>query len=123
MSKYPLPLKPESLKDEEGLVVYVNQGASCDVDGRPRYRGANITKAAILSLSYTLYDTLTKVVINSRSDIDALDDNDCTVAVDGSFIIRLGPLDNPILSILLPIGQIESHTIRVVFTWNDGIAV
>lgn len=121
MNMYPIPVKPESIKSDEGAILYVNEGSSCDVDGRPKYRGVDISEAAILSLSYTLYDTLTKQIINERQNIDAKDTNDCIVNTDGSFIIKLDPLDNPILSVLLSVGQIEDHTIRITFTFTDGV--
>jgi hypothetical protein len=78
-----------------------------------------IPKAGYRSFTITLHDEVSNVIINGRNDQDILDANGGTVNDDGSFIIRLGPDDAIIVSGTDLAGDLETHIVRIKWTWND----
>ena len=81
--------------------------------------GAPLVKASINSLTLTLTDSITEVVINSRDESNILDANGGTVAADGTLTFNLTPADNPILGTVSP----EFHKFHLEWKWDDLEAV
>lgn len=113
---------PTLLRDTSGLAVIVQEGESCNVVTTfLDLAGAAIAKAAIITLTVTLYDYLTSTVINSRNAQTVLDANNGAVASNGTLTLRLGPLDNVIVGTPAS-GAKEIHCCIFKWTFNDGVA-
>ena len=109
------------LKDAAGKALVVQQGESCDVVvSFVDMAGAAIVKAAIATLTATLFDESTSTTINSRSAQTILDANGGTVTTSGVLTLRLGPLDAVIVG-SVDVGDIEQHVLRITWTWSDGV--
>jgi hypothetical protein len=75
-----------------------------------------LDKAAIVSILATLKTATTGVVINERLDQDVLDDNDGTVALNGTLTLRLSGLNDMI--IVDSTQSLEQHRLTLVVTYN-----
>ena len=109
------------LKDASGKALVVQQGEDCDVVvSFADMTGAAILKAALATLTATLFDETTSTTINSRSAQSVLDANGGTVTSGGVLTLRLGPLDNVIVG-SVAVGDVERHVLRLAWTWSDGV--
>ena len=109
---------------DPGGDVVVQEGESCDVTAVFKDNsGTAIAKAALITLTASLYDLLTNASINSRLAQSVLDANQGAVATDGTLTLRLGPLDNVIVGTTLATGKTETHCLQLNWTWNDGVSV
>lgn len=88
------------------------------VDGN----GAAILEANIATFELTLYDEDSATIINSRNAVDIKDANNGVVDTAGTFSFRLDPDDAVIINTNKEVGDLESHIIKLVWTWNDGTA-
>lgn len=77
---------------------------------------AAIPVASLESLTLTLTDERTNVVINSRASQNVLNANNVTVDANGVLIWSLQPEDNAIINTRLQMGEVESHF--AVFKWK-----
>lgn len=113
----------QQLKDSSDKVVPVQAGESCNVTATFHDMGGTaIAKAALISLTATLYDQATSAVINSRNAQSVLDANQGVVASDGTLTLRLTPSDAVIVG-TVAVGDTEAHVLRLTWTWNDGVSV
>lgn len=110
------------LKDENGNVLAVQEGESCnlyvsfaDIDG------AAISKANLSTCTLTLFNEATAEVINGRSAQNVKDANGGTVSSEGALTMRLEDTDAIIVDDELEPGDVESHVARFEWTWNDGV--
>ena len=109
------------LKDAAGKALVVQQGEDCDVVvSFTDMAGAAILKAALATLTATLFDESTSTTINSRSAQSVLDANGGTVTSGGVLTLRLGPLGNVIVG-SVAVGDVERHVLRLTWTWSDGV--
>lgn len=113
----------QQIKDSSDKVVPVQAGESCNIVATFHDMGGTaIAKAALLSLTATLYDEATSAVINSRNAQSVLDANNGAVASDGTLTLRLTPSDSVIMG-TVAVGDTETHVLRLTWTWNDGVSV
>lgn len=113
----------QQIKDSSDKVVPVQAGESCNIVATFHDMGGTaIAKAALLSLTATLYDEATSAVINSRNAQSVLDANQGAVASDGALTLRLTPSDSVIMG-TVAVGDTETHVLRLTWTWNDGVSV
>lgn len=111
-----------TLKDASGRPLVVQQGESCDVIvSFVDMTGAAIAKAALASLTATLFDEEQEAIINSRDGQNVLDANQGTVTTGGVLTLRLQPADSPIVG-SIAVGDTERHVLRLTWTWSDGVA-
>lgn len=110
------------LKDSNETEQIVQEGESANITATFHFGDNTFDKDAILSLVASLYNQDTKEIINSWDELDVLDDNNATVATNGTLTLRLGPSENAIIGDLSD-GDVESHVLRLKWTWNDGTAV
>ena len=108
--------------DDKGRRLALQAGESCNVQGSFYNGDTAIAKVALASVKAWLYDEETGVSINSRKDQDILDANGGTIDADGVLTVRLEPADNVIVG-TVEVDAIETHILRVKWTWNDGVAV
>lgn len=113
----------QQIKDSSDKVVPVQAGESCNIVATFHDMGGTaIAKAALLSLTATLYDEATSAAINSRNAQSVLDANQGAVASDGTLTLRLTPSDSVIVG-TVAVGDTEEHVLRLTWTWNDGVSV
>lgn len=74
------------------------------------------------SLTLTLYDKKTGVIINSRDNQDILNTNDGTVDASGNFTWQASPEDNDIIDDTLLDGQLEEHVALFTWKYNSGVS-
>lgn len=112
----------QQIKDSSDKVVPVQAGESCNIVATFHDMGGTaIAKAALLSLTATLYDEATSAVINSRNAQSVLDANQGAVASDGALTLRLTPSD-AVIAGSVSVGATERHVLRLTWTWSDGVA-
>lgn len=110
------------LKDANDEAVVVDQGESHNIVGTLSFGDTQFSKSQLVTLLMTLYNLETAAIINSRDEVDILDAANCTVATDGTVTIRLQPADNTIVDTdNVEEGSIETHVVRLEWTWNDGV--
>lgn len=115
---------PIMLRDSRDVVSVVQAGESCNVVATFQdLTGTTIAKAALLSLTVTQFEEVTKSIINSRNAQSCLDANGGLVASDGTLTLRLQPADNIITNSDTAVEGVEVHVLRFDFTWNDGVIV
>ncbi len=108
------------LKDQNGNHAVIQEGESADLVGvfsDLASTPTTLTIDDILTITLTLYAGTT--TINSRSAQSVKNENDGTLASDGTLTVKLGPLDAIIVGAATA-GQMESHIARFTWTWNDG---
>jgi len=110
------------LLDSEDDVVTIDEGESSNIIIQFTNGGVAIAKNNLTTLKVTLFDRASSTLINARNLQDVLDANNGAVATDGTLTLRLGPLDNIVVSTAMPIGGLEEHIARFTWTWNDGIS-
>ena len=71
--------------DANNKLVSVQEGEGCDLTGAFKNGSAAIAKAALATVTATLYDESTTAVINSRDEQDILDANGMAIGADGAF--------------------------------------
>ncbi len=108
--------------DANDKIVSVQEGEGCDISGAFKNGSAAIAKAALATVTATLYDETTGAVINSRNDQDILDANGCVVDASGNLTLRLQPLDNVLVG-SPDVDDHETHILRIQWTWDDGVLV
>lgn len=111
------------LRDTYDNFLLIQEGESWDLTGHLEDTDGNqLEKASITDLELTLYNESDNTVINSRNSQDVLDNNGGSMVTDGSFTIKLQPLDNIIVDTVNVLAdQTETHLIKLVWKWNDGI--
>ena len=82
-----------------------------------RESGEAIDKNILASLRLTLYDVITKEIINDRHKQNILDDNDVTVSDDGRLTWVLQADDNVMVNSAL---VKERHRALFEWTWPPG---
>jgi len=87
--------------------------------------GTVIASADIVSLTLTLYDKSSDVILNSRNAVDALNANDVTVgSTDGLLTWDIQPDDNTIYDSNIVAGRSEVHVARFTLTYDtDKVAI
>lgn len=87
--------------------------------------GSVIALADIVSLTLTLYDRSSGVILNSRNAVDALNANDVTVgSTDGLLTWDIQPGDNTIYDSNIVEGRSEVHVARFTLTYDtDKVAI
>ena len=79
--------------------------------------GVALADTDLTTLTVTLYNKATGAIINSRTDVDILNDNNGTVDGSGNGTWKALPADNPILAT----GRSrEEHVAYFEWTWNAG---
>lgn len=81
--------------------------------------GGSLAKSAVKSVVMSVYDEA-GAVINSRNEVDILDNNDCTLAADGTLTVRFATADTAYQQAE---GVSEYHTVQIKWTWDDSEAV
>jgi hypothetical protein len=81
--------------------------------------GDAIAAANLSTLTLTLYDQVSKAIINARDDQDVLNANNVTVDASGNLQWTLQPDDNPIIGARRA-GLTETHIALFEWTWNAG---
>ena len=109
------------LKDSNDSEQIIQEGESANVIASFHFGDDTFAKAALLTLTATLYNQDTKETINSWDELNVLDANNATVATNGTLTLRLGPDENTIVGDLSD-GDVENHVLRLQWTWNDGTA-
>lgn len=116
----------QSTTSSNGTVL---QGTSCNLTGNVYdITGSPITLASLSTLTMSLYDNVTAMtdpsssIINSRDNVNIKNVSPGTVDSGGNYTIRLDALDNVIIGSTI-VGQSEVHTVRLLWSWNDGVEV
>jgi hypothetical protein len=79
--------------------------------------GVPIPGSAVDACTFTLYDQITKAIINEHEDEDILNTGGGTWLTSGEWALELTPDDNVILDDTLPF---ESHIALVEYEYNGG---
>lgn len=105
-----------------GQRTVIQQGESLTIEGSFA-DGDNVAigLSSIASFTMTLYDENSATLINSRNAVDILNANNCTVTSGGAFTIRLTADDATIFNSNKAVGDLESHILKLVWTWSDGV--
>lgn len=85
------------------------------------FAGAQLDKTALLSIVMDLFDEDTNTVLDSLEDVSVVDANGGTVAADGTLTLRL-PETAQDFKGTEGAGNTEVHILRLLWTWNDGVA-
>jgi len=109
-----------TLLDADDNRPAVQEGESANVTGSFQNGDDAIAKAAILSVTFTLYDEATAAVINGRDGQDILDANGGSITAAGVLTLKLQPADNCVVGSIAA-GRLEPHIGRVKWTWTDGL--
>jgi hypothetical protein len=105
------------LKNSSGDFVKVQEGESCNIRGEVKdTSGALVTTPT--SITCTLFDLETGVVINGRKDQSILNVNGGSYS-NGSYILELDAADNAIVG-NLDEGKSQTHVVRIEIEYNDG---
>jgi len=116
-----MAVKVTDIKDANGKALTIQEGESCDITCTFKdMDGAAITKTNLISLTVSLFDLKTSSAINNRSAQSVIDANGGVVATDGTLTLRLQPADNVIIG-NITVGDIQTHVLEFVWTWNDGV--
>jgi hypothetical protein len=102
------------------MLGIVQAGESCNLTATMKNGSLPITLAALNSLTLTIYDKTTGKVINNRNNQSILNEHGGIVASDGTLTLRLQPSDNALVG-EPGAGEKETHILRFVWTWNDGV--
>ncbi len=109
------------LQDSNGVTVEVDEGESCNVTATFEFDGtAAFDKTEILTLLLTLYNRSDSTVINSRNAESAIDTNGHKLSTAGVLTAEFDASDNVIVDTELVAGQVETHVVRLKWTWSDG---
>lgn len=79
--------------------------------------GHTISSGTLSSFTITLYDKLSRVIINSRNAQNALNANQVTLDTNGIVTWVWLPLDMPVLN---SNREIEEHVALFTAKWTDG---
>jgi len=82
--------------------------------------GAAIPSGSLTTLTLTLYDVDSQMIINSRNNQNVLNLNDVTVDAAGLLTWTMQPADNAILSVSLSDDATERHMALFKFTFGAG---
>ena len=110
------------LQDTNGITVEVDEGESCNFTATfEDFVGTvALDKDAILTMVLTLYNKCDSTVINGRNAEDAKDTNGHSISTAGVLTGEFDVLDNIIVSSNVAVGQVETHVVRLEWTWSDG---
>lgn len=106
------------LKDVSDGTVVVLEGESCNIKGTIK-DADGATVSSLTTLTLTLYDKASDLVINSRTNQNILNANGSSFS-SGVFTIELDGSDSVIKGNGLSKGQTETHVARVTWTYSDG---
>jgi hypothetical protein len=79
---------------------------------------APIGSATLTTLKLTLYEEVTKAIINSRTHQSILGVNGGSVSAGGVLTLNLGALDNVVKRVAD--GSVETHVALLEYTWDTG---
>lgn len=114
---------PELENNVTGKETVIDEGESFEVYGTFKDGDNNaILESNISAFTVTLFDEETETIINSRNETDVLDANIGVVDLAGTFTLRFTGSDSPIVSSSLSVSDVESHIVRLKWTWNDGVS-
>ena len=106
---------------EQGIV---KEGTSCIIEVQFVDRsGNNVALEAIDTLTATLTNAVDGTVINSRDGQNILNTNQGTVSDTGLLTLKLGPLDNIIVSTSTERGESHYLTIDWAYIDSDGASM
>ena len=109
--------------DANSKIVSVQEGESCDVTAALKNGDDDIAKAALVTVTATLYLEADGTVINSRNDQDILDANGGLITDEGVLTLRLEPDDNVLVGHpAVTVDAHETHILRIEWTWDDAVA-
>ena len=107
---------PTKLKDSAGEFVRIQAGESCNLSGTlTDTAGAAVTPA---TLTLSLFDYATGVIVNGRKDQNILNQNGGSVTA-GVYTLELDPADTAIVGELAA-GSSQDRVARLSYTWDDG---
>lgn len=110
------------LQDSNSQTVEIDEGESCDITATFEFDGtAAFDKSEIITLLLTLYNECDNAVINSRNAEDAKDANGHLLSTEGVLTAKFQAADNVIVDSDITVGQLETHVVRLVWTWSDGV--
>jgi len=109
---------PTKLKDSSGNFVKIQAGESCNLTGTLKDTSGSAVTPATLTLS--LFDHSSGVIVNSRKEQNVLNANGGTVT-DGVYTIELDESDTAIVGNLAA-GSTQDRVARITYTWDDGDA-
>jgi len=105
------------LKDSNDDYITIQEGESCNLKGTLKDTGGD-TISSPATLTLTLYDESTGVIVNSRNEQNVLNLNGGSVT-SGNYVIELDSSDTQIVGSLTE-GERQVRVARLSFTWNDG---
>ena len=79
-----------------------------------------ILLADLTTITLTLYDYATGVIINSRNAQDVKNTNDVTITAAGILAWTIKPADNAIITTALHKSAYERHIALFEYTWDSG---
>ncbi len=82
---------------------------------------AAIALSAISAFTFTLYDVISREIINSRNAVNVLNASIGVVTSSGVFTLRL-TVDDAIIVGCKGDDVVEAHRAQLKWTWNDGTA-
>lgn len=109
------------LQDSNSQTVEVDEGESSNVTATFEFDGtAPFDKDALLTMLLTLYNKCDSTVINGRDAENAKDANGHSISDAGVLTAEFDALDNIIVSSDVSVGQVETHVVKLAWTWSDG---
>lgn len=82
--------------------------------------GDALPASSLTTLTLTLYNKSTGVVINSVSGTDILNTGRGSVSAAGVLTLTLEPEDMQVVDADLKAGNIEHHVALIIWTWDSG---
>lgn len=111
----------DKLKDSRDNVAVVDENESANIIVKFTNNYTPILKTNLFTITVTLFDRQTELIINGVEDTSVFDEHNGSVDTDGTLTWRLSPEDNVIIDTDLPTGSLEEHIARFTWTWYDGI--
>lgn len=110
------------LQDSNGQTVEIDEGEDCNITATFEIDGtAAFEKSEIATLLLTLYNKCDGTVINSRNEEDAKDANGHLLSTEGVLTAKFLVADNIIVGSGIAVGELETHVVRLKWTWSDGV--
>jgi hypothetical protein len=112
---------PTILKDADGAFRVVNEGESMNIITTLQdLADPAATVTTVTTITLTLYDKVTRSIINSRQDQNINNANNSTFS-SGVLTIELDADDSVISDTgRVSEGDTEDHIAKVTYTWSDG---
>lgn len=107
------------LLNSSGTAEIIDQGQSAELTFTfDDFQDVLLDKAAIATLTMTLYGPDQKTILNSRNAVNVIDTNGGYLSSEGTLVMKLSAADNTIVQAM--VGDIESHWIVFAWSWVDG---